>query len=94
MKIIEILEGKRCWKGYEKKGTKMMFGKRVNNCVKKKKVKKEGLEEASDRLVVTFFFFTQSFTRLPNIILVPFFSYPFQQRFPSNISIIFMAFPQ
>jgi len=48
MKIIEILEGKRCWKGYEKKGTKMMFGKRVNNCVKK-----EGLEEASDRLVVT-----------------------------------------
>ena len=53
MKIIEILEGKRCWKGYEKKGTKMMFGKRVNNCVKKKKVKKEGLEEASDRHVVT-----------------------------------------
>jgi hypothetical protein len=42
MKIIEILEGKRCWKGYEKKGTKMMFGKRVNNCVKK-----EGLEEES-----------------------------------------------
>ncbi len=28
-------EGQRCWKGYEKKGTKMMFGKRVNNCVKK-----------------------------------------------------------
>jgi len=48
MKIIEILEGTRCWKGYEKKGTKMMFGKRVNNCVKK-----EGLEEESDRLVVT-----------------------------------------
>ena len=38
MKILEILEGQRCWKGYEKKGTKMMFGKRVNNCVKKEDV--------------------------------------------------------
>ena len=27
---------KSCWKGYEKKGTKMKGGKRVNNCVKKK----------------------------------------------------------
>ena len=27
-------EGTRCWKGYKKKGTKMMFGKRVPNCVK------------------------------------------------------------
>ena len=38
MKISDfesIDEGQRCWKGYEKKGTKMMFGKRVNNCVKK-----------------------------------------------------------
>ena len=25
-----------CWKGYEKKGTKMKGGKIVNNCVKKK----------------------------------------------------------
>ena len=25
----------KCWPGYEKKGTKMMFGKRYNNCVKK-----------------------------------------------------------
>ncbi len=33
-----IKEGQRCWKGYEKKGTKMMFGKRVNNCVKKEHV--------------------------------------------------------
>ena len=40
MKIIEVLEGTRCWKGYEKKGMKTMFGKRVPNCVKK-----EGLEE-------------------------------------------------
>jgi len=27
-------EGTRCWKGYEKKGMKTMFGKRVPNCVK------------------------------------------------------------
>lgn len=27
---------KSCWKGYEKKGTKMKGGKKVNNCVKKK----------------------------------------------------------
>jgi len=27
--------GTNCWKGYEKKGTKKMFGKTVNNCVKK-----------------------------------------------------------
>ena len=33
----ELGEGTRCWKGYEKKGTKMMFCKRVPNCVKKKK---------------------------------------------------------
>lgn len=31
----QIDEGKKCWKGYEKKGTKKMFGKVVNNCVKK-----------------------------------------------------------
>ena len=29
--MIEIKEGQKCWKGYEKKGTKMMFGKRYNN---------------------------------------------------------------
>ena len=39
--MIEIKEGKKCWKGYEKKGTKMMFGKRYNNCVKKKSTKEE-----------------------------------------------------
>jgi len=37
--MIEINEGQKCWKGYEKKGTKMMFGKRYNNCVKKKATK-------------------------------------------------------
>jgi hypothetical protein len=39
--MIEIKEGQKCWKGYEKKGTKMMFGKRYNNCVKKKSTKEE-----------------------------------------------------
>ena len=33
---IELNEkGQKCWKGYEKKGTKKMFGKTYNNCVKK-----------------------------------------------------------
>ena len=31
----QIDEGQKCWKGYEKKGTKKMFGKTYNNCVKK-----------------------------------------------------------
>ena len=31
----KINEGQKCWKGYEKKGTKKMFGKTYNNCVKK-----------------------------------------------------------
>ena len=35
IKLTNILEGTRCWKGYEKKGTKKMFGKTYNNCVKK-----------------------------------------------------------
>jgi hypothetical protein len=39
--MVEIKEGQKCWKGYEKKGTKMMFGKRYNNCVKKKATKEE-----------------------------------------------------
>ena len=34
MKLHEIYEGTRCWKGYKKKGMKTMFGKRVPNCVK------------------------------------------------------------
>lgn len=39
MKIEEIIsEGTRCWKGYEKKGMKTMFGKRVPNCVKKESI--------------------------------------------------------
>ena len=35
---IELGEGTRCWKGYEKKGMKTMFGKRVPNCVKREHV--------------------------------------------------------
>jgi hypothetical protein len=35
IKLKEIAEGTRCWKGYEKKGMKTMFGKRVPNCVKR-----------------------------------------------------------
>ena len=38
----DVDEGTRCWKGYEKKGMKTMFGKRVPNCVKK-----EDIDEAS-----------------------------------------------
>ena len=34
----------KCWKGYEKKGMKTMFGKRYPNCVKKKKTRKEEVE--------------------------------------------------
>ena len=33
-----IDEGQKCWKGYVKKGTKKMFGKTYNNCVKKEEV--------------------------------------------------------
>jgi len=40
MKITEIDNKlfEKCWKGYEKKGMKTMFGKRVPNCVKKESV--------------------------------------------------------
>ena len=41
---VELNEkGQKCWKGYEKKGTKMMFGKRYNNCVKKEEVDGQNL---------------------------------------------------
>ena len=36
--MVTIGEGTRCWKGYEKKGMKTMFGKRVPNCVKREHV--------------------------------------------------------
>ena len=34
MRAKEFTEGTRCWKGYKKHGTKMMFGKRVPDCRK------------------------------------------------------------
>ena len=45
-KLKDIAEGTRCWKGYEKKGMKTLFGKRVPNCVKKEEIElTEELEE-------------------------------------------------
>ena len=41
----QIDEGQKCWKGYEKKGTKKMFGKIYNNCVKKEETE---IEEKKD----------------------------------------------
>ena len=35
---LEEKKAQKCWPGYEKKGTKMMFGKRYNNCVKKEEM--------------------------------------------------------
>ena len=45
---VEVLDEK-CWKGYEKKGMKTMFGKRYPNCVKKEEteVTKEGVLDAA-----------------------------------------------
>jgi len=40
--LFELDEGTRCWKGYERKGMKTMFGKRVPNCVKKEDL--EGID--------------------------------------------------
>ena len=47
IKLVDILnEGTRCWKGYEKKGMKTMFGKRVPNCVKREaKLPDEGFSD-------------------------------------------------
>jgi len=42
-------EAKKCWKGYEKKGTQKLFGKTYNRCVKKEEFSnwREELAEAS-----------------------------------------------
>ena len=42
IKVWDVNEA--CWKGYEKKGMKKMFGKMYPNCVKKTK-KKESVKE-------------------------------------------------
>jgi len=38
---LEEKKAQKCWPGYEKKGTKKMFGKTYNNCVKKESFEKE-----------------------------------------------------
>ena len=49
LKDILLNEGTRCWKGYEKKGMKTMFGKRVPNCVKKEaKLPDEGFSDPDE----------------------------------------------
>lgn len=49
LKDILMYEGTRCWKGYEKKGMKTLFGKRVPNCVKKEaKLPDEGFSDPDD----------------------------------------------
>ena len=40
---VQNLLKEKCWPGYEKKGMKTMFGKRVPNCVKK--TNEEAVEE-------------------------------------------------
>ena len=47
---VEANEGTKCWKGYEKKGMKTMFGKRVPNCVKKES-KEETIRQIEESLV-------------------------------------------
>ena len=49
IKLVDILEGTRCWKGYEKKGMKTLFGKRVPNCVKREaKLPDEGFSDPDE----------------------------------------------
>ena len=45
--VETVVEGQKCWKGYEKKGTKKMFGKVVNNCVKKEEFVDEAKHTAT-----------------------------------------------
>ena len=55
--LIDIVdEGTRCWKGYEKKGMKTMFGKRVPNCVKREDIDPEGPEVTIGDYTTTHFF--------------------------------------
>ena len=45
---VEVID-EACWKGYEKKGMKTMFGKRYPNCVKKEEV--ETVDEAAGGII-------------------------------------------
>jgi hypothetical protein len=47
---VETNEGTKCWKGYEKKGMKTMFGKKVPNCVKKES-KEEQIRQIEESIV-------------------------------------------
>ena len=50
-------KGTRCWKGYEKKGMKTMFGKRVPNCVKREaKLPDEGFSDNNGLSFITIIF--------------------------------------
>ena len=54
IKLKDLLDekGTRCWKGYEKKGMKTMFGKRVPNCVKREaKLPDEGFSD-KDQMIM------------------------------------------
>ena len=44
-------KAQKCWKGYEKKGTKKMFGKTYNNCVKKEEVEMEAANPAQQAAI-------------------------------------------
>ena len=44
-------EAKKCWKGYEKKGTQKLFGKTYNRCVKKESV---SVEDANGNSFIEF----------------------------------------
>jgi uncharacterized membrane protein (UPF0127 family) len=66
----EELEMEACWKGYEKKGMKTMFGKKYPNCVKKTKKEEVEVQEAvripakTGNLVDTYFNFRGKFFAL------------------------------
>jgi len=45
--LIKDILTEKCWDGYEKKGMKTMFGKRVPNCVKKESAVKEAQSSAN-----------------------------------------------
>jgi len=59
----QIDEGQKCWKGYEKKGTKKMFGKTYNNCVKKEEVEEIGEGKYSSSVRATYGGKTETFPK-------------------------------
>ena len=54
MQMTKVCLHEKCWKGYEKKGTKKMFGKTYPNCVKKEhlKVTVEQAKQILDNLCI------------------------------------------